>query len=152
MGELQHRLFGTIDPASEEYWEATVALEGREIEVDLNVEDDEVDQAAFRSTLSWLDRLPELTALAAAAIRNDPHSSDDSAVALYLEHHQDELGDGADLNALFERLQIVRIGPYPNDDEDRVVVDWSIGRDVTDYIVSVYVDASGRVSHVELES
>ena len=45
--------------------------------------------------------------------------------------------DLGNLGPLLSRLVLVRVGLYPEDEDQRILLDYSIGPDVTDYLLSV---------------
>ena len=51
-----------------------------------------------------------------------------------VRHRPPDLGD---LEPLLSRLFLVRVGLYPEDEDQRLLLDYSIDPDVTDYVLSV---------------
>jgi hypothetical protein len=85
-------------------------------------------------------------ALAREAMRRN-WDEDANGARLYAEHH--ELSD---LDTLLSRLQLVRIG-FEEDEPDRFAVfDYTIGEELTQYLVVVSFDRDGEVTDVSMES
>lgn len=96
----------------------------------------------------------------------DAHAGDgDAATVLYFTHHHDVLEpsefqrlfgvdrpDLLDLSPLLSRLALVRLGMYPEQDDSRMILDYSIDPDTTNYLLSVSFNAHGQAIAVNLES
>ena len=170
MAKIIHALFGTIDTSDREHPCATSAdYQGRTIDIDLHLEDDELRPAdleaeALRPLLGLVDDLAPLDAAARLAIAADATRGDEAAAALYASHHLEQLSDPQlamllprapkplTAGALLERLQLVRVGVYPASQDSPVLLDYSIDPDVTDYLLCVSFDPHGKVIAVEMES
>jgi hypothetical protein len=170
MTKLTHALFGPIDTADREHPCATSAdFQGRSIDVDLHLEDDELGAAdleaeALRPVLGLVDDLAPLDAAARRAIAADATRGDEAAAALYASHHLEQLSDPqlamllpraprpVTPAAFLERLQLVRVGVYPASKDAPVLLDYSIDPDVTDHLLCVSFDLQGKVVAVEMES
>lgn len=50
------------------------------------------------------------------------------------------------LELLLARLQLCRVGVYPQDPDASLVLDYSINRDVTNYLLAVSFDGHGAVA------
>jgi hypothetical protein len=111
------------------------------------------------------DLLPLDRAARVAMVRDSNSGDEDAAATLYLSHHQSEF-DTEELLRLFgtstpsmadpaemlSRLILVRVGLYPEDDDRRVLLDYSIDPNVTDYLLCVSFNAEGEPVAVDLES
>ena len=166
MGNVIHPILGAIDPSSPGFWDATITFAGRGVFFDLTIDGEELtaaDLADFRSSRrSW----SHSTRAARLAILEDAQSGDEDAAAfLYVTHHQKVLSpddfrrlfgtdrpDLGNLQPLLSRLVLVRVGLYPEDEDQRILLDYSIGPDVTDYLLSVSFNLKRQPTGVDLES
>lgn len=95
---------------------------------------------------------------------DDDVDDDDPATIVYVDHHLDELSDeelrslfgtddrdGIGQDAVLSRLHLVRIGLYAEDDGE-ILLDYSLGADITDHVLCVTLNAQGEVRSVEIES
>lgn len=172
MADLKHPVFGTLtlDSTGGIFWEATRPLAKREIPVDLTVMGP-VDVEAVGSEGGPLDlaapfvsKLAAFDAQARDVLRSDYEDGPDSPVTLYLEHHLDEMpekaamalfgrpADDVDVDAFLAKVQLCRVGLYPDEPERCAVFDYSLGKDVTQYILAVTFDSEGEINGVDMES
>lgn len=165
MALFTHPLFGKIDLAKPDCWFATLTIGGKQVHGELDINDVLAADVimALPHTVQELERLDQI---AREAILEDAESGDDdSAAALYVEHHHEELEptefkrvfgvespDGDNMKTALARLSLVRVGLYPEDEDRKVLFDYSIDRDVTQYVLCVSLDASGNVASVDVES
>lgn len=166
MAQVTHPFLGVIDPSKPGYLHAEVTFAGRAITVDLTIEEPDLSSSVLAKLPQSLRDVEELDRAARAAILSDAQSGDDdAATVLYLTHHHDELS-ADDFQRLFgvtapdltnpepalQRLALVRVGLYPEQDESRILLDYSIDPDSTNYLVCVSFDANGHANAVDLES
>ena len=156
-------VFGPLQEDAEGYWCKPIKHGDALIEVDLNIDGD-IDGAAVLRLTSRLSGLPALEAQARAAMHADVES-EDSAVTLYRSHHAEELSAEAlaacfggsdawrtDVPAFVAALHLKRVGLYPNDEEQSIIMDFTLGESVTDYLLAVSFDREGQVVAVDMES
>ena len=162
---LKDPLFGLVDPHNETYWDTEVAVSGRPIRVDLNVDDPNLPTERVAASLTRLADVAALTQAAREAIAPLSRSDPDDPLQLYFEHHRDELsaealaralglGDVAKLSVetLVAGLELQRVGVYPENTEETFVVDFGLPRRITNYLLSVKLDADGNPTAVDMES
>jgi hypothetical protein len=166
MAKVTHPLLGTIEPSAPGYWEVDLPFGGRELTLDLTIEESGLPASALQELPQSVTDLEPLDRAARAAILADARSGDeDAASVMYLTHHQDVLEpeeyqrafgvsapDLADPEPLLSRLALVRVGLYPEEDERRILLDYSIDPDTTNYLLCVSFDEDGEVVAVDLES
>ncbi len=158
MGTINHPLFGEIDPEEEECWEATIEHNGREVEVDLNIEEKDVDPEAITQTISCLDKLIELEARAREEFRKDHDSGREFGVSGYIQHHNEELNLNLNIDSLLDKCELTRVGLYPgeeeeeDDSESEVVLDFRIAEVPTQYLLVVKFDRQGQFISLGMES
>ncbi len=166
MANIVHPILGAIDPSVPGFWHATVTFGGRAVRFDLTVDGPGLTFAAINDLPQRVEDLEPLDRAARLAILQDARSGDDdSATTLYITHHQSELS-GADFVRLFGtgsldlarpdelllRLILVRVGLYPENEDQPLLLDYSIDPDATNYLLSVSFDSSRQPLGVELES
>lgn len=166
MANITHPILGTINPSIPGSWEATVSFAGRAVGFDLSVEGhglaaDQLDHLPRTvEELALLDRAARL-----AILRDARSGDDDSAAMLYITHHRDVLPrpdfvrlfgtdtpDLEDPEPLLSRMILVRVGLYPENQDEPFLLDYSIDPDATNYVLSVSFDASRQPITVDLES
>jgi hypothetical protein len=164
---MNHPVFGrvTVDPGAGVYWQKTLRLADRDVAVDMTIE----DPAA--ATPELLDRAAQLVArlshfdgLARAGLRHSYDEDSDSAVALYVTHHLEELSaetlmgifdkpkESIVVDDVMARLFLKRVGSYPSKGGGSATFDYAISPDTSQYILAVQLDESGGVLGIEMES
>ena len=164
MTTISHSVLGRIDTKAPGHWEGKLTFSGRKVAIDLTLEEANVPHEVVDSALQLVDDIRSLDEEARSALVSDLEEGDDAASAMYVSHHLSELSD-EDLNTIFdeepenvdgeaflEKMQLVRVGIYPEETERHVLLDYSIGSDFTNYILSVAFDKTGQVTGVSMES
>ncbi|WP_299775917.1 DUF2004 domain-containing protein [uncultured Pseudoteredinibacter sp.] len=156
--------FGKIDSKNiEEYYDGSVNVDGKDVEIDLNFESESVDDELLECVATVTSRVPELANKAWAAISEDWDLGSESETArFYLQHHLDEFSEeeivklfgtqSVDKSVFLKALSLVRIGLYPEDDEMFSLFDIQLNQDLTDYLMSVSIDSDGQVTGISFES
>ena len=165
MTHAQHSLFGTIDPSTPGYFEATSSFEGHDITLDLTIEGTELPLEELEAVLARVDDLASLDKHARGAIRRESKAGEDTGAGQYVRHHIDELPPEA-LRTLFgtedrsrikpqdllAKLFIVRVGIDADTPDAQVLIDYSLGREITSYVLCVSFDDAGKPCAVDFES
>ncbi|WP_194919487.1 DUF2004 domain-containing protein [Catenulispora rubra] len=128
-------------------------------QVDITFDGGRVDAAAFGRLARHGVDVEALDRKARAGMRAE-FAEEDSTVRFYAEHHRDELGavfgeDGSiDLETLLATLSLIRIGfSLESDPEDSgIILDYSIGAEVTNYLIAVSFDEDGELEDISMES
>jgi Protein of unknown function (DUF2004) len=166
MTQTTHPLLGPIDPSKPGQWGAEVSFAGRTVTIDLTIEEPDLPPSSLEGLPQSLADVEALDRAARAALLSDAKSQDpDAAAVIYLTHHHTELSSETYLRLfgvqmpnlaapapLLERMKLVRIGLYPEDEDRRILLDYSIDPDMTHYLLCVAFDVAGQVSAVDLES
>jgi hypothetical protein len=162
---IVHALFGRVrcDPGREVFCTKTVAFGGGDVSVDLNIEDGaETAPELLDRAAKFVINLSRFDALARAGLRESFERESDSAVALYLSHHLEELSaetlteifgkprESVAIQDFLPRLILTRAGLYPS--EGYASFDYTISADESQYVLSVRLDEDGEVLGVEMES
>jgi hypothetical protein len=98
-------------------------------------------------------------------IEKDYNDNTADTVKAYLEHHLEELGEDEleDLvepgskpatyeKQLLKKLHLVRVGIYPEGEDQFAIFDYSLGSDITDYLVVINTDENGNLVYITMES
>lgn len=166
MSSVKLPYFGHIDPSAlEEYYDAEVPYNDTEIIVDLNFETGTIDPARLDLVKNFIDniRIHDINNKKLIAADYDDEQGD--TVKEYIEHHLEELGEEelaglVDVNAkaadkekqMLQKLNLVRVGLYPDSADQFAIFDYSIGEDITNYLVVLFTDENGNLDYMTLES
>lgn len=158
--------FGELDTeALEEFYDAEMELNGETIELDVNFEGDSIDPLELESVKRFLDNIPAFDKQNQTYIAADYADEEADTVKTYVDHHledigQDDLGDLIDFenaqvppaDQLVKALKLVRVGIYPDSEEQFATFDYSIGQHLTNYMVVVFTDQNGQLDYMTIES
>jgi hypothetical protein len=164
---LKHPALGQLEFDENRTANTTLMLGQTSVPLDISFPDGErpTAKALARSGRRVAD-LTKLDADARKAIAKDLALGEEGeAMHLYKTHHFEEL-DAATLAERFggtelaqiddarfiAGLQLVRVGLYPKEPDATFVCDYTLGADLTDYIIAVTFDNRGRVRGVAMES
>ncbi len=157
--------FGIINIESlDEYYEAEVDFNNTTIQVDLNFEDKSITDERMDVLKQFIENLRIHDINNKKIIKKDFESSNEDSVKDYIKDHLNELplDDIEDLvgantksadrpEQLLKKLHLVRVGLYPHSKEF-AVFDYSIGKELTNYVVAVNTDENGNLSFISIES
>jgi len=166
MAEYALPYFGNLPTENlEEYYDVDIELNGNEIQVDLNFENQTVDTLILDKVKNFIEKLEEFDKLNKTYILNDYNDEDGDTVKFYLEHHLEELNKEeltklVNFNdtitepeqQLLSKLKLVRVGLYPDNDDNFAIFDYSIGKDITNYLVVINTDENGQLDYMTMES
>lgn len=156
--------FGELDTEKlDSYYDVDIDFEDRTIQLDLNFEEETIDPKRLDLVKSFITRLSEFNKQNLVSIHED--FDDGDTVKEYIEHHIQELAS-EDLAALIDRnnkkvspdiqllakLQLVRVGLYPGSDEQFATFDYSIGQELTNYLVVLFTNEKGELDYMTMES
>ncbi|MBE5319923.1 DUF2004 domain-containing protein [Pedobacter sp. MR2016-19] len=166
MAEYALPYFGNLQTENlEEYYDVDIELNGNEIQVDLNFEHQTVDTLILDKVKNFIEKLEKFDKLNKTYILNDYNDEDGDTVKFYLEHHLEEL-DKEELTKLvnfddtitepeqqlLSKLKLVRVGLYPDNEDNFAIFDYSIGKDITNYLVVINTDENGQLDYMTMES
>lgn len=166
MAEYTLPYFGNLPTENlEEYYDVDIELNGNEIQVDLNFENQTVDTLILDKVKNFIEKLEKFDKLNKTYILNDYNDEDGDTVKFYLEHHLEEL-DKEELTKLvnfddtitepeqqlLSKLKLVRVGLYPDNEDNFAIFDYSIGKDITNYLVVINTDENGQLDYMTMES
>ncbi len=155
--------FGEVEINSpQEYNEGQIVIDNRQIKLDLNFYDDVPEYDWVAEYENYIKDLEQHKADVEAAIRADYEDGGD--VKEYVDFHLEELDAsiidkvlvGTDASKskeerLLTALKLKRIGFYPGN-ENYAVWDYTIGREITDLLVVVNTDSTGKINYVTWEN
>ena len=158
--------FGELDLSNlDEYYDVEIEFNGKEVDLDLNFEKKTVDTARLDIVKKFLENLPALDQNNKQYIKQDFENEDGDTVVTYVEHHmseldEDDLGDIIDFEnqaiepeqQLINALHLTRVGLYPDGEDQFAIFDYSIGRDLTDYLVVIFTNENGELEYMTMES
>jgi hypothetical protein len=164
MSKYALSIFGEIDPENlEEYYDAELTLNGREIEADITFDEKSIGIDKLQKINDWITNIQKLDELGLKTIREDFESGD--TVKEYIEHHLDNL-DSDDLKDLLKKskagktkaekllhvLQLKRVGFYPQTEGRFINLDYTLDTDSTDYLIVLDFTEDGKLHYITMES
>lgn len=166
MAEYTLPHFGNLSTENlKDYYDIDIDFNGTQIQIDLNFENDTIDTLTMDKIKNFIENIDKFDKLNKNYILNDYNDEDGETVKLYLEHHLEEVGK-EELSTLInfddtitepekqllEKLKLVRVGIYPHDEENFAIFDYSIGREITQYLVVINTDENGELEYMTMES
>ncbi|MCG2792093.1 MAG: DUF2004 domain-containing protein [Weeksellaceae bacterium] len=98
-------------------------------------------------------------------MKKDFKSKEENTVREYISHHLNEIPKNelkilidandktkSDEQKLFEKVKLIRVGIFPQDNPYYGVFDYSIGVNYTQYLISIQVDKTGKIIDITMES
>lgn len=158
--------FGQLSTENlEEYYDVYVDFNGNEIQIDLNFENEKIDAVKLDKVKNYLENIEKFDTLNKTYILHDYNDEEGDTVKYYLEHHLEEIEHDElstlinfdDLTTepqdqLLTKLELVRIGLYPHNEDNFAILDYSIGKEITDYLVVINTDENGELDYMSMES
>ena len=158
--------FGKLPIISlKENYDVDIDLKGNEIQLDLNFDLEYVTTSTFDKVKNFLENLAQFDDLNKIHMQNDFNNENDGSVKMYLEHHLAEV-DKVELATLINfddtttepvlqllaKLKLVRVGIYPKNKKNFAIFDYSIGKEMTNYLVVINTDEKGKLDYLTMES
>ena len=158
--------FGIIDSELlDEYYHVDIDYSNTIVQVDLNFEKKIIDPDRLDIVFRFINNIRIHDLNNKKYIENDFNDSNGDTVREYLEHHTEELATddlasliGSEVKTadqpqlLLKKLHLVRVGLYPDSADQFAIFDYSIGRQLTDYLVVVNTDENGNLDYITMES
>lgn len=152
-----------IDPES--CYDAEMEFNGKEIQLDLNVEKKTIAIKKMYAVKNILDNLGAFDKQNKQYIKSDFEDENGDTVKFYLEHHlevagEEELAAFIDLNdnsiepirQLFDKIHLKHVSFYPENEGGFAIFDYSLGEDFTNYLIVVITDKDGKLMEMTMES
>jgi hypothetical protein len=146
----------------EEYYDVEIDFDDRKIELDLNFGDKTIDPARLDVVRHFIDNLDKYNSKNYAAIKSD--FKDGDTVEEYINHHMDIGEDGLSTiidfankkispeKQMLSKIHLVRVGIYPEGEDQFAIFDYSIGRELTQYLIVLFTDEKGKLDYMTMES
>lgn len=158
--------FGPIDPdALEEYYDVDIDFNDTQIQIDLNFDHKSIEPQRLQVVSHFIENLRIHDLNNKKYMEQDFNDKNGDTVKEYLENHLEELGEDdleglIDFNSksadhpkqLLKKLQLVRVGLYPDSEDQFAIFDYSIGRELTNYLVVINTDENGNLDYLTMES
>ncbi len=158
--------FGEISPENlEEYYCTNIDFQGSTIQVDLNFINKSIDTSMLITIKNFIEKIESFAQQNQQYIQEDYNNESGETVKLYVEHHLTELSQ-EELSALVNfddkatdpeiqllaKLKLVRVGMYPDRAGNFAIFDYSIGKNITNYLVVINTNESGKLGYMTMES
>ncbi|HVU58291.1 MAG TPA: DUF2004 domain-containing protein [Puia sp.] len=158
--------FGQLDLANlEDYYQVEIEFEGGTIEIDLNFEETSIDAKRMDKAVKFIETISAFDKKNKKYIEKDFKDEEGDTVREYISHHlqdinREELAGLVDFDnksvspeeQLFKQLRLVRMGLYPESEDQFAIFDYSIGVDLTNYLVVINTDEKGKLDYMTMES
>ncbi len=156
--------FGAVDPEElNEYYDLQTEFGGQKLTLDLNFDEASIAIQKLDQLRIRLESLPALLKQAWEAVRESFKQGQDASV--YIDQHiglidAPELQNGlqkadallSDVEKLFAQVHPIRIGLYPEDEENYFLLDFSLGKVLTNDLIVVVMSVDEKLRYVTLES
>jgi hypothetical protein len=166
MAEYTLPHFGNLSTENlEEDYDVDIEFNGNQIQIDLNFETKTIDTLTMDKVKNFIENVDKFDKLNKTYILNDYNDEDGDTVKFYLEHHLEEVGKDKlstlinfddtttePEQQLLTKLKLVRVGLYPHDEENFAIFDYSIGEEITNYLVVIYTNENGELDYMTMES
>jgi hypothetical protein len=157
--------FGEIDlSALEETYDGEINLNGVIVSLDLNFNEKTADTATMDAVAKFIANLTATDQQNKKYIREDFEEEEGEVVREFIEFHLEEVeeetvnkllesSEGEDKEEqLLNTLHLVRVGIYPQEEDYFAICDYSIGEEISQYILVLIVSESGELLDMAMES
>jgi len=156
--------FNALDTASlNDYYEVEIDFQGRRLQLDLNFDSAYINEDRLAHVNSYLEKLISVHNAVIKAVYDDLETGDSTAE--FLNYHIEEL-DKADLDTLtadadhsqslekqiLSQLRLKRIGFYPESEEYFATLDFTIGEEISQYLLVVKMNSKQGLEEITMES
>jgi hypothetical protein len=134
--------------------EGEVIIDSTVVSIDLNFDENKIASNQIENINLLLENVNSYFLQAKDNIRIDLENN--GVVRDYFDHHIEVVSDEKELNKnedkFLERLKLVRIGLYPEDDQHYALFDFTIGKQITNYIIVVRFNKYLKICSIDFES
>jgi len=136
-----------------------------DVQIDLNFGNKRCDLSRLEIAKKFINQLADFDFKNRKYIEQDYQDEDTDTLKTYIEYHLEELGEDElseiiDFNnkkvskekQLLKKLHLVRMGLYPEGEDQFAIFDYSIGSDITDQLVVLFTGESGQLDYITMES
>ena len=149
----------------EEYYDVEINFNGHEIQIDLNFENKSINTERLDLVKEFIENISAYDTKNKKYIEQDYSNEDCDTVRTYVEHYiesfdKDELSEFIDFDnktltpeiQLMNSLRLVRIGFYPDSEENFATFDYSINPEIADQLVVIFMGSTGEMNYMTMES
>ncbi|MBK6634666.1 MAG: DUF2004 domain-containing protein [Chitinophagaceae bacterium] len=158
--------FGPLDHTSlDEYYDTETDFNGTKIQIDLNFGNKTIDPEKLAIVKDFIDNIRIHDINNRKYIDNDYNEDEGDTVKFYVQHHLEDLGENElttliDINSkssehekqLLKKIHLVRVGIYPEGEDQFAIFDYSIGQEITNYLIVINTDENGNLDYMTMES
>jgi hypothetical protein len=166
MAKYKLPLFNELDTDDlDNLYEAESVLNGRSFKIDLSFDNGKASTVKLEAVEQLIVNIAAFDGKNKAYIAKDYADNTFGTVRTYVEHHLEELDKEqlkyfADIDKsgfstesqIMKSLHLVRVGLYPDHDDQFAIFDYSIGKDLTQYLVVIVTDKNGNLKEMAMES
>jgi len=156
--------FAELDVNSlKEYYNVQIDFKGHKIEMDLNFIEKTIEADKLEMVKTFIDNLKMLNTVALDAIKEDFLKG--GPVKEYIEQQLEETSEknlsffvqqskkpAAKENKMLAKFYLKRVGFYPQNEDQFAVFDFTIGEELTDYIIAVNFKEDGEIAYLSMEN
>ena len=164
---MHSKYYGDIDiNNAEEYYESEIELDAEKIQIDMWFEEKWINESVIRDADNFLNEFRRFYEISKSSLEKDFGSG--LEVKEYLEHHLDQLNESEQIDLglnptddlpkktkdLYAKLHLKRVGLYPTGafGAEFAIFDFTIGADLTQYLVVIKMNKEGIISELTTES
>lgn len=166
MEKYQLSIFGEIDLENlADYYEGELEYDNRNISLDLNFESSSTDEELMEIIQKFIQNISKYDAKNRNYIEEDFYNKDGETIKEYCDFHINEIGkeklkevivsDTSSKNfseQIMKNLKLIRIGIYPENDDNFAVFDYTFNKDLTNYVIAISTDVQGQLDYMSMES
>ena len=166
MANIKLPYFGNLDTdALEQYYDTNINFNSTQVQVDLNFGSETIAPEKLELAGRFIDNIRIHDINNRKRIEVDFNDEDGETVGAYIQHHLEELNpaDLAELiggniktdekaELLLKKLRLVRVGVYPEGEDQFGIFDYSFGEELTNYLVVIFTDENGNIDYMTMES
>ncbi len=166
MANINLPIFENLDPESlEEYYDVYFDFNNTQVQIDLNFDNKSIDIKRLDIVKRFINNIRIHDLNNKKFIKQDFDNKNGETARIYVENHLAELAlddldnlIGSDSKSndkpglLLNKLHLVRVGLYPDSEEQFAIFDYTIGKELTDYLVVINTDENGNLDYMTIES
>jgi hypothetical protein len=158
--------FADLNPANVgEYYDVDIEFHGQTVQIDLNFENKSIDPKRLDIAKWFIENISTFDTKNKQYIEQDYANEGNDTVRTYVEHYMDYFDEGELSNfidfenktissevQLIKSLRLVRMGLYPDSEDNFATFDYSIDPDTTDQLVVIFTRSNGEMNYMTMES
>ena len=158
--------FGNLDPNNlDEYYDVDIDFNEHKIQIDLNFDSNNIDTKRLDIVKQFIENVSVFDKKNKNHIIQDYADENCDTVKTYVEHYienfdTDVLSEFIDFDnketsqeiQLMNSLRLVRIGFYPDSEENFTTFDYSINPEIADHLVVIFTHSTGEMNYMTMES